>query len=103
MPRIACSPRPGTRSHWTRRARPDPQPDAQPERAGLEDYARALEWFRAEHHALVGAVALAERDGFDAHAWQIPWTMVTFFDLEGHWHDAVRVQETALAAAEAAR
>ena len=82
------------------RAQPDTQPYTQPERAGLEDYARALEWFRAERHALVGAVTLAERAGFDAHAWQIPWTMVTFFDLEGHWQDAVRVQETALAAAE---
>jgi DNA-binding SARP family transcriptional activator/Tfp pilus assembly protein PilF len=88
-----------------RRLAPDREPvDLGAPRDGVvpeepADYDQALAWFRAEHQVLLAATALAGRAGHDAYAWQIPWSLVNFFDLEGHWHDAAAVQRTALAAA----
>ena len=75
-----------------------------PRRAGvatehLADYQQALAWFEAEHHVLVAAVTFAARSGWDAHAWQIPWTMTAFLAIRGHYLEAVATQRTALAAA----
>ncbi|MFF5294336.1 AfsR/SARP family transcriptional regulator [Paractinoplanes globisporus] len=65
---------------------------------GLADHERALAWFAAEHPALLSATDLASASGFDRHAWQLPWSMATFFDRRGHWHDQVAIQHVALAA-----
>jgi tetratricopeptide (TPR) repeat protein/transcriptional regulator with XRE-family HTH domain len=62
-------------------------------------YQEALAWFEAEHQVLLAAVELAQTARLDVYAWQIPWVMVNFFDLKGHWHDAVTVHHCALAAA----
>ncbi len=68
-----------------------------PER--LADYGQAMAWFRAEHKVLLAVLTLAVDTGCDTHAWQIPWTMVDFYDFSGHWHDWIATQRIAIAAA----
>jgi tetratricopeptide (TPR) repeat protein len=63
------------------------------------DYRHALAWFDAEHQALLAAVTLAAGSGFDDHAWQLPWAMVCFLRMRGHWQEWAATQRTALAAA----
>ena len=75
-----------------------------PPRAGVtvepvSDRAHAMAWFTAERQVLVSAVRQAADRGFDTHAWQIAWTLGTFFDYRGHLHDWVEVQQLALGAA----
>ena len=75
-----------------------PRPGTAPER--LDGHAPALAWFSAEHHVLMAVIDQAARDGFDVHAWQLPWTLVDFFNWQGHWPDLAAAQRSALAAAE---
>jgi hypothetical protein len=72
------------------------QPGVTAER--LADHERALAWFKAEHHVLVAIAGLAAASGFDTCAWQLPWSMATFLDWQGHWHDWAATQRIALAA-----
>jgi tetratricopeptide (TPR) repeat protein/transcriptional regulator with XRE-family HTH domain len=60
---------------------------------------QALAWFTAEHVVLLAAVAHAAATGFDNHAWQLAWTLDTFLDRRGHWHDQVATTQAAVAAA----
>jgi len=75
-----------------------PLPGTAPER--LADLDQALAWFRAEHQVLLAAIALAASSGFEAHAWQLPWTLTDFLNAQGHWHDWAATQQVALAAAQ---
>lgn len=75
----------------------DPAPGVVPELPA--DAAQAQTWFEAERHVLLATVALAAANGFDVHAWQIPWTLATALDWRGHWHDLDTAQQIALAAA----
>ncbi|MDT4989608.1 MAG: hypothetical protein QOI74_3702 [Micromonosporaceae bacterium] len=59
----------------------------------------ALAWFNVEHTALL-AVLEAAKAGFDAYVWQLAWTLVTFHDRQGLWHDSTAVQRAGLEAAE---
>ncbi|MGN9909662.1 BTAD domain-containing putative transcriptional regulator [Phytohabitans sp. LJ34] len=59
----------------------------------------ALAWLDAERPALLGAVRLAGEGGFDAHAWQLAWSLADFLHWQGRWHDRVATLRTALAAA----
>ena len=75
-----------------------------PPRSGTEpeelvDHEEALAWFITEHRILVAAVDQAANSEFDVLAWQLAWTLVTYFDRQGHWHDWASTQESALAAA----
>lgn len=65
----------------------------------LADHLAALSWFTAEHGVLLAAIRWAAAIGFDAHAWRLAWTMTTYLDRQGHWHDQAEVQGAALAAA----
>ena len=76
---------------------PPARPGTRPEE--LADDAGAWEWLDAEHSALLAAIDDAAQRGFDHHAHLLPWTLVTFFDRRGHWHDYVVTQTVALAAA----
>jgi tetratricopeptide (TPR) repeat protein/transcriptional regulator with XRE-family HTH domain len=60
---------------------------------------QALAWFEAEHQVLLAAVTLAEYNGSDAHAWQLPWAMMPFLRNRGHYQEWAAAQRTALAAA----
>jgi DNA-binding SARP family transcriptional activator/tetratricopeptide (TPR) repeat protein len=76
----------------------EPQPGVVPE--AIADHRKALAWFTAEHTVLLAAVDQAAEAGFDTHVCQLAWTLTTFFDRRGHWHDSVLVQRAALHAAE---
>jgi DNA-binding SARP family transcriptional activator/tetratricopeptide (TPR) repeat protein len=77
-----------------------PQPGVTPELSG--DDARARAWLHAEYQVLVGAIELADRAGFERHAWQLTRSIATFFERGGHWRDWIRAQRLAVAAAERA-
>ncbi|MFI5914117.1 BTAD domain-containing putative transcriptional regulator [Dactylosporangium sp. NPDC051541] len=62
----------------------------------LGDPGRALTWFAANHRVLTAAVQLATDEGFDVHAWQLPWTMTTYLDWRGHRPELVAAQTAAL-------
>jgi transcriptional regulator with XRE-family HTH domain/cytochrome c-type biogenesis protein CcmH/NrfG len=64
------------------------------------DASDALAWFTTEYPVLSALVHHAAAHGFDTHAWQLAWTLTTFLDRRGHWHDWVAVQRTAVAAAQ---
>jgi len=66
----------------------------------LSDHIQALGWLTAERPVLLAAVAHAAATGFDTHTWQLAWTLTTFLDRRGHWHDQVAVGEAAVAAAQ---
>jgi len=74
-----------------------PRPGTDPER--LADYRQALAWFEEEHHVLLSAVTLAAESRFDVPAWQLPWTIMPFLRIHGHYQDWAASQRTALAAA----
>jgi DNA-binding SARP family transcriptional activator/tetratricopeptide (TPR) repeat protein/DNA-binding Xre family transcriptional regulator len=74
-----------------------PQPGVTPQRA--TDHVLALAWFTAEHAALVALTARAAEAGFEAHTWQLAWTLTEFFARRGHWHDWAATHRHALDAA----
>ncbi|MBO3748731.1 tetratricopeptide repeat protein [Streptosporangiaceae bacterium NEAU-GS5] len=59
----------------------------------------ALDWFGAEHQVLVAMVDLAVARGLDRRAWQLAWTLTSYFDWQGHWRDQLRTSGAALSAA----
>jgi len=65
----------------------------------LTDYQQAMTWLQAEHQVLLAAVAAADSTGFDAHVWQIAWTVADFLHLRGRLHECAAIQRTAIAAA----
>jgi len=74
-----------------------PHPGVLP--AEMADKEQAMAWFNAEVPVLIALTAYAEASGFDAHAWQIPWTLAPFFSRRGRWRDYAATQQIALAAA----
>jgi tetratricopeptide (TPR) repeat protein len=63
------------------------------------NYQQALGWFTAERAALLAAVEHAAATGFDTHTWQLAWTLDTFLDRHGHWHDQAATGRAAVDAA----
>jgi tetratricopeptide (TPR) repeat protein len=81
-----------------------PPIDLEPPAAGTEpehlaDTTQALAWFEAEHQVLLAAISLAAAEGFGTCAWQLAWTLETYFYRRTHLHDWAATQRTALAAA----
>jgi DNA-binding SARP family transcriptional activator len=74
-----------------------PGPGVIPE--GLAGHQEAVAWLEAEHQVLIAAITLADSAGFDAHAWQIPWTLADFLHRHGRWQQKAAIQAIALAAA----
>jgi tetratricopeptide (TPR) repeat protein len=74
-----------------------PRPGAAPGQPA--DRRQAMAWFEAEHQVLLAAVTLAAGSGFDSHAWQLPWAMMSFLQIRGHWQEWAATQRTALAGA----
>src|SRR5439155_20225827 len=64
------------------------------------NYGQAWDWFEAEYPVLLAAIQLAAATGQTTHAWQLPWTLLEFFQRRGHWHDWAAAQHTALTAAQ---
>jgi DNA-binding SARP family transcriptional activator/tetratricopeptide (TPR) repeat protein len=63
----------------------------------LADRERALAWFVTEHPVLLAAIRQVA--GFDAHVWQLAWTLTRFLGYQGYWHDSVDALSAALDAA----
>jgi tetratricopeptide (TPR) repeat protein len=63
----------------------------------LLDASQALRWFAAERAALLAAAGTAAADGFDRHAWQLPWTLHHFMLWQGYLPDLVTAYRSALA------
>ncbi|GHJ48819.1 SARP family transcriptional regulator [Catellatospora sp. TT07R-123] len=63
------------------------------------DRDQALAWFTVEHAVLLAVIGQAYDAGFDTHTWQLAWTLITYFDRQGHWLDQASTQRTALDAA----
>jgi len=59
----------------------------------------ALSWFTAEQAGIIAAVRLAAEGSFGRRAWQLAWTMSTFFLRRGAWEDNALAQQAGLAAA----
>ncbi|MDX3383371.1 tetratricopeptide repeat protein [Streptomyces niveiscabiei] len=76
-----------------------PDPAVTPETPA--GHRQALDWCTAELPNLTAAVHTAARTGFETHAWQIAWTLVSYFDLAGHWAEWADTHETALRVARA--
>jgi tetratricopeptide (TPR) repeat protein len=65
----------------------------------IKDYRQALSWFTAEHANLLAVTEYAASVGLDTYAWQLPWTLATYFYWRAHWHDVASSQQIALGAA----
>ena len=66
----------------------------------LADAAEAMAWFTAERAALTAMVRDAGGAGFDAHVWQLAWSMRDYLDRAQLADDQVATGEAGLAAAE---
>jgi DNA-binding SARP family transcriptional activator/tetratricopeptide (TPR) repeat protein len=75
-----------------------PQPGVLP--GDVADKEQAMAWFDAENSVLVALIRYAYANGFDTHAWQLPWTLGPFHNRRGWWRTYVASQEIALAAAQ---
>lgn len=64
----------------------------------LDDLAAALAWFTREHQVLLAIIEYAAGNGLDAAAGQLSWTLATYFDRQGHWHDWAVVARRAVEA-----
>jgi tetratricopeptide (TPR) repeat protein len=73
-----------------------PQPGAVPQHPA--DHQEALAWFTTEHAVLLAVVDHAATTGFDTHTWQLAWTLATFLDRQGRWHDQIATGRAAAAA-----
>ncbi len=62
----------------------------------LADHRQALAWFQDEHRVLLAAITRAAEAGCHRHAWQLPWTLMTFADRQGLWPDLAASLEPAL-------
>jgi DNA-binding SARP family transcriptional activator/tetratricopeptide (TPR) repeat protein len=56
-------------------------------------------WFKDEHLALLSALDLAVREGFDRHAWQLSEVVRDYLNRQGLWHHMQASQTAGLAAA----
>ncbi|MGH3197910.1 MAG: AfsR/SARP family transcriptional regulator [Streptosporangiaceae bacterium] len=74
-----------------------PQPGVLPADVAAKE--QAMAWFEAEVPVLLALVGYAGASGYDAHAWQLPWTLGPFFSRRGRWRDYAATQQIALAAA----
>jgi tetratricopeptide (TPR) repeat protein len=75
----------------------DPDPAITVDRfADLRD---ALAWFDAQHQTLTAVAALAADSDLGSRAWQLAWTMETFWRRRALAHEACAGQRTALEAA----
>jgi DNA-binding SARP family transcriptional activator/Tfp pilus assembly protein PilF len=65
----------------------------------VADKAQARAWFDAEAPVLLALTGYADANGFDEHAWLIPWAMAGYLNRCGRWQDWVATQVQAVGAA----
>jgi tetratricopeptide (TPR) repeat protein/transcriptional regulator with XRE-family HTH domain len=74
------------------------QPGITPEQH--TDHQQAMQWLAVERPLLLAMIDHAAAAGYDTHTWQLAWTMWTFLDRQGHWHDLATSGRAAMAAAD---
>ena len=74
------------------------QPGVIAERFADEPQAQA--WLQAEYQVLLGSIECAAGAGFGTHAWQLAFSMGSYFERSGHWRDWARTVRVALMAAQ---
>ncbi|MBP2324931.1 Tfp pilus assembly protein PilF [Kibdelosporangium banguiense] len=84
--------------HRDRAVSPSADDDVRP--VQLDDVEQALAWLTAEHLVLQAVAAEAARWGQSRYAWQIVWSLTTFLQRGGHWHDLAASGGIALTAAQ---
>jgi DNA-binding SARP family transcriptional activator/tetratricopeptide (TPR) repeat protein len=57
-------------------------------------------WFAAEYPAVVAAVHVAARAGYDRPVWGLAWSLTDVFNRTGRWHDQVACFTAAVEAAQ---
>jgi len=67
--------------------------------ADIPDREQAVAWFKAETPALMALTRLAYAEGFDTHAWLIPWSLAQYLHRRGRWREFLAMQLVAVAAA----
>lgn len=82
-----------------RRFAPHWPPIDVPSTVRFDEFAQAKAWLDDELPVLLAATDLAVREGFDEHAWQLPWSLSTYLTRCGNWDQRAATQEIALAAA----
>jgi DNA-binding SARP family transcriptional activator/tetratricopeptide (TPR) repeat protein len=75
---------------------PPPQPGVTPEQP--PDHQQALAWFTIELPVLLAVIN--DATCLDTHTWGLAWTLTTFLNRQGHWHDWAATWQLALAAAQ---
>jgi tetratricopeptide (TPR) repeat protein len=63
----------------------------------VQDSQQAMKWFASERTALLTMVRHAYETGFDAYAWKLALTLVTFLDRSGRLHDLIKIEYIILA------
>ncbi|WP_410656964.1 BTAD domain-containing putative transcriptional regulator [Amycolatopsis sp. lyj-112] len=63
------------------------------------DVEEALAWFTTERPAILTVLGTAVGAGADTHTCRLAWSLSTFLERQGHWHDLAATQRAALAAA----
>jgi tetratricopeptide (TPR) repeat protein/transcriptional regulator with XRE-family HTH domain len=61
---------------------------------------QAQAWLQAERRVLLAVIAQATELSFDTHAWQIPYCVAAFLDLQGYWDEWAATQRAALTSAQ---
>lgn len=74
-----------------------PAAGAEPE--CVDNAAAAMAWCEAERRVLLKTISWAASQGFDAHAWRLPWALADYCAMTGRWHDLAVVMQMALEAA----
>jgi tetratricopeptide (TPR) repeat protein len=75
-----------------------PRPGVSQERPAGQK--QAMHWFAREYRVLLAAIDHAVTAGYETHAWQLAWTVSTFLDRQGHWHDFAAAGRSAVVAAD---
>ena len=65
----------------------------------VTDRRSATDWFAGEESALLAIIRSAPAD-FDAYRWRLVWSLQTFLNRRGHWHEWRQASEVAVAAAQ---
>jgi transcriptional regulator with XRE-family HTH domain/tetratricopeptide (TPR) repeat protein len=76
----------------------EPQPGVIPEQ--ITGHAAAMDWFTVECPVLLALLSVAERDGLDSHAQQLPLALSFYLQITGRWQEWIEALRVSLAAAE---
>ena len=83
---------------WNHVSLPSAQDGVTAER--FADEQQAIAWLQAEYQVLLSSIEFAANAGFGTYAWQLAFSIGTYFEMSGHWRDWTHAARVALTAAE---